>query len=64
MGRVESLYPSSGLTSAGYWVGQEWEKCLEQQIRGDESGQISCRFQRADKEGREQTAPWHPLNRG
>lgn len=64
VGRVESFYPSSGLASAGHGAGQEWEKCLQQQIRGDESGQISCRFQRADKEGREQTAPWHILNRG
>lgn len=62
VGRVGSLYPSSGLTSAGDWVDQEWEKRLEQQIRDDESGQISCTFQRADKEGREQTAQWNPLN--
>lgn len=64
MRRMGSPYPSSGLTSAGDRAGLEWEKHLEQQIRRDESGQISCRFQRADKEGREQTTPWHLLNRG
>lgn len=40
-GKGGILDPSAGLTSAGGRVGQQWEKCLEQQIRHDESGQIS-----------------------